>query len=419
MIVGARRRMSLSAFSKFVGHALTITACSATPLAAQPVFHLFGSAGNEAHWTPAAKESPLNPGNFLNLPSRSDSSDITLFGEVSPEDKRWKFHLKLRASGEWNRNSTSSINVSELYWNISITPWLDVQVGRNIEKWGTGYAWNPTGVVNPPKNPADPNDRRSAYRGVDNARVDLFVKEWNVSLLAVPEIDWEGKRGKHLLSTGWATRAYRLIKGVDLSLSASGGSGLPNSQGLSLARVFGNALELHGEAAAFQDAQRYVPGDGRFEQQKRPHREILLGSQYTFPKNVNLVVEFFYTGAGLNKLEWSRFRRLVQSSQLELRRGDTQSLLQSNRYFVPLTMGKEYTFARLYAPFYRDRLEGEVIVISSLRDGSSVIRPAVYWKIFPNWSIYWIQSKFVGGRESEFGQIQVQRTSDFGVRYHF
>src|SRR2546426_2382589 len=216
-------RLLITIFSPVFTAALAAAVCSHATVTAQPVFHLFGSAVNEAHWTPAAKESPLNPGNFLNLQSRSDSSDITLFGEMSPEDKRWKFHLKLRASGEWNRNSTSSINVSELYWNISITPWLDVQVGRNIEKWGTGYAWNPTGVVNPPKNPADPNDRRSAYRGVDNARVDLFVKEWNVSLLAVPEIDWEGKRCKHLLSTGWATRAYRLIKGVDLSLSASGG----------------------------------------------------------------------------------------------------------------------------------------------------------------------------------------------------
>ncbi len=416
---GTQKNRPLSILSKVLSAALAVAGCSNSALAAQPVFHVFGSAGNEARWTPAAKSSPLNPGNFLNLASRSDSSDVTLFGEVSPEDKAWKFHLKLRASGEWNRNSTSSVNISELYWNVSITPWLDVQVGRSIEKWGTGYAWNPTGVVNPRKDPRDPNDRRSSYRGTDNVRVDLFVRDWNVSFLAVPEIDWAGREGKHLLSTGWAARAYRLIDGVDVSLSASGGNGLPNSQGISLARVFGDALELHAEAAASQDTRRYVPGDPGFERQKRPHREILLGGQYTFPKNFNLVVEFFYTGSGLNKQEWSQFHQLVQSGQLELQRGDPRRLLQANLYFVPLTMGKEYGFVRLYVPFYRDKLEAEMIVISSLRDGSSVIRPGVYWKIFPNWSLYWVQSEFAGGNGSEFGQIQVQRTSDFGVRYHF
>ena len=41
-------------------------------------------------------------------------------------------------------------------------PWLDLTVGRVIEKWGTGYAWNPTAFIGPKKNPADPNDRRSA-----------------------------------------------------------------------------------------------------------------------------------------------------------------------------------------------------------------------------------------------------------------
>ncbi|RPI22362.1 MAG: hypothetical protein EHM61_22445, partial [Acidobacteria bacterium] len=225
-----------------------------------PDFRLFGSIGNEVHLTPANPSSRLNPGDFLNVPPASNSLDFSLFADLVPEDKSWKSHLKLRGSNDWNRDrSVTKAEIGELNYSVSLSGWLDLQVGRSIEKWGTGYAWNPTGVVNPRKNPSDPNDRRGLYRGVDNLKVDLFVRDWNLTLLAVPEIDWEGEDGKHLLATGWAARAYRLIQGIDLSLSASGGSGLPNSQGVSVARVVGNALELHAEVAAFQNSIRFRP----------------------------------------------------------------------------------------------------------------------------------------------------------------
>ncbi|HEV8132023.1 MAG TPA: hypothetical protein VGQ81_12280 [Acidobacteriota bacterium] len=413
----------LSRFSRLSGEffriLLVIAASNTLLLAEGPVFHFFGSMGSETHVTPANKQSPLNPSNFLNLQSRSSSSDISLFGELSPEDKSWKFHCKLRGSNEWSRHTTSRADVSELYLNLSVTPWLDFQVGRSIEKWGTGYAWNPTGVLNPRKDPRDPNDRRAAYRGVDAVRADVFARDWNFSFLMAPEIDWTGRHSKRLLSTGWATRAYRLVRGVDLSLSASGGNGLPNSQGISLARVFGNALELHAEAAAFHDTLRYVPtGDG-FALQKREHGEVLLGGQYTLPRNINIVVEYFYTGIGLSEKEWQQFGQLVQSGQIRLASGDRRGLLLSNLYFTPLLMGKDYGFMRLYSAFCRNKLEVEAIVISSLRDGSSLVRPGFYWKVHPNWSLYWLQSEFLGDNQTEMGHIQIRRSSDFGVRYHF
>ncbi|HEY2934346.1 MAG TPA: hypothetical protein VGK99_21600 [Acidobacteriota bacterium] len=385
----------------------------------KPVFRLFGSVGNETRWTPADDKSPLNPGNFLGVAPRLNLSDMALFGELYPESKSWKLHAKIRASGEWGRHSFSRVDLSELYINYSVSPWLDLQIGRVIEKWGTGYAWNPTGVVNPRKNPSDPNDRRSAYRGVDMVRADLFVHQWNVSLLAVPEIDWSGDEPGFVRSGGWAVRGYRLIRGVDLSLTSSGGGSLPNSQGVSAAKTLGDALEVHAEAAAFQDSLRYVPGSERFVLQKRRHAELLLGGQYTFPRNVNLVAEYLYNGEGLNRTAWSHFRNLAGRGQQELSRGNPWLLLEVNRHYQPLAMSRNYGFLRVYAPFARNRVETELIVLSSLRDGSCIVRPGIYWKIRPDWSLYWIQSEFTGERHAEFGQLQVKRASEFGLRYYF
>ncbi len=382
-------------------------------------FRFFGSAGTETHITLADPNSPLNPGNFLGIQKVSNASDLVLFGEVIPEDKSWKFHFKLRGESDRQSSWTARGELSELYLSISVTRWLDLQAGRKIEKWGTGYAWNPTGVVNPAKNPSDPNDRRNVFRGVDMLGADLFVKGWNVSLLAVPQLDWSKRSGAFLVSTGWAARAYKLVKDTDLSLTFSGGKGLPTHQGVSASRVFGNALELHAEVAAFQDDLRVVPASRAIESGGRRSAQVLLGGQYTFPHNVNLIAEYFHSGAGLDQREWDQFREEVRDGQMTLRMGDATPLLQQNLWFAPLRMGQNYSFGRLSWPIRLNKLELEVMTITSLRDGSSIIRPGITWKFHPNWSLYWLQSRFVGGVATEFGQLQVSRISDFGLRFSF
>ncbi len=380
---------------------------------------LFGSAGSETHITPANSDSPLNPGNFLSVPKASNFSDLVLFADVLPEDKSWKFHFKLRGESARQWNSTARGEISELYWSFSVAPWLDLQAGRKIEKWGTGYAWNPTGVVNPAKNPSDPNDRRSAFRGVDMLGADLFLKGWNVSLLAVPQFDWQKKSGRFLDDAGWAARAYKLVRDVDLSLTFSGGSGLPNHQGVSFARVFGNALELHGEVAAFQDSLRIVSSDGGLQAKRQHAAQILLGGQYTFPQNANLIAEYFHSGSGLSPREWDRFREEVRYGQQALESQNSMPLLQQNRRFSLLRMGRDYSFVRASWPIRLNKLEAELLAITSLRDGSSMIRPGITWKFHPNWSLYWLQSQFMGGSATEFGHLQVKSSSDFGLRFSF
>ena len=59
-----------------------------------------------------------------------------------------------------------------------------------------------------------------------------------------------------------------------MAVSASGGNGLPNSEGLSLARVFGNSLELHGEAAYISDTVRYLAREDNLVPVRIPHPEV-------------------------------------------------------------------------------------------------------------------------------------------------
>lgn len=217
---------------------------------------VFGSAGAESQLTPARAQ--------LNL------ADVSAFGDASSE--RWKLHVKLRADA--SDASADRVRAGEAYVQLHAAKWLDVTAGRVIDKWGTGYGWNPTSFVGPAKNPADPNDRRSANRGVDMIRADVFVKETNVSLYALED-------GQY------AARVYRLIRGTDVSLvwrsaavpasdpaaSRRRGDAAAPQFGVALARVFGNALELHAEAT---------------------RKRALAGGQYTFGNDVNVIAEVYY-----------------------------------------------------------------------------------------------------------------------------
>jgi len=362
-------------------------------------FRLFGSAGDEGHLVTADADSPLNPGNILGIERRTNSADVSTFLELVPESKRWKLHAKLRASDEDVATHRTRGELGELYAQWSVRPWLDLTAGRRIEKWGTGYAWNPTGFVNPPKSPGDPNDRRNARRGVDMVRADVFVHDTNVSAYVLPR---EGAK------PAYALRAYRLIRGTDVSLHYRRGGDAPESAGVSVAHVFGDALEVHAEAASTAASPS-----------TRTHPELLLGAQYTFAGGVNVVAEAYHGGGGMGREEWGAFRTGVDDARTALGHGDVTPLLLANRAYAPLQMGRDYAFLRVAWPAVRDRVDLETIAIASLRDGSSLLRATLSWKVRPNVSVYVVQTGFLAGSRSEFDYVQVRRITDLGVRVYF
>jgi len=336
---------------------------SAPVLVLAATLRFFGSLGAESQVTPANTASPLNPDNIAGIPYQTNAADVSAFGEASTD--RWKLHVKLRADA--SDRGADRVRAGEAYVQFHATDWLGITAGRVIEKWGTGYGWTPTSFVGPAKDPTDPNDRRSAYRGADMVRADLFVKETNVSLYALDGGDY-------------AARVYRLIRGTDVSLVWRSGN-----YGVNVARVFGDALELHAEVT---------------------QRRALAGGQYTFRNDVNVVFELYYSADGLTASEWNALRQL-------------DDLAAANRAYAPLRMARTYAFARVYRPLTGPKIDAELIAIVNLRDGSAILRASLTRKLRQNLNAYLIHTEFTGGRESEMAYLQVARVTTAGVRYYF
>lgn len=329
---------------------------------------IFGSAGAEAQLTPANTSSPLNPRNIAAIPYQTNVADATAFVEAATDDKRWKLRAKVRATSS-DRGADHG-EAGEALVQFAATGWLDVTAGRVIEKWGTGYGWTPTAFIGPARNPTDPNDRRSAWRGRDMVRADVFVQETNISLYAL-----EGGTV--------AGRVYRLVRGTDVSIVFR-----DRDVGASVSRVFGEALELHAEIAWTE------------------HTRVVAGGQYTFANDTNVVFELYHGTDGLTARQWDVFRDTI-----------SHDLPNANENYTPLRMARTYAFARVARPFRR--FDAELIAITNLRDGSTLFRAAGTYRLRPNISLYVIDTELVGGRRSEFEHLQVERVTNIGARYHF
>lgn len=329
---------------------------------------LFGSAGAEAQLTPANSSSPLNPRNVAAVPYRTHAADAVVFIETSSDDKRWKARAKVRA--EATDQAADRGELGEGLVQFAASDWLAITAGRVIEKWGTGYGWTPTAFIGPARNPTDPNDRRASNRGRDMIRADAFVRDTSISLYAL-----EGGTV--------AGRAYRLIRGTDVSLVFADGD-----FGISLSRVFGDALELHAEVA------------------RTEHTRIVAGGQYTFAGNTNIVVELYHGTDGLTARQWDAFRESVATD-----------LRGASARYAPLRMARSYGFVRL-AKTIRT-LDGELISITNLRDGSTLLRAALTYRVRPNIALYVIDTELLGGKQSELAYLQVERATTFGARYYF
>jgi hypothetical protein len=165
----------------------------------------------------------------------------------------------------------TKLSVKEAYTGLSLGD-FDLMAGRRMVRWGTGYAFTAAGVLDPPRMPTNPTDRLNLNVGRDMIKADYV-------------------HGPHALTLAWSTAmltpaaanlhdtiAFRynvLLRGFDTALIAGDDRGGDAFGALAFTRVFGQAWELHGEAAW------------------REHEAILIGGKYTIRNGITFIGEFY------------------------------------------------------------------------------------------------------------------------------
>lgn len=332
--------------------------------------------------------------------------------------------------------------IHELTADVNLTEQIDFQIGKKILKWGTGYAFNPTGVVEPGRLPSDPSDRLKLNDGRNLASLTMFIDKNSFSIVYLN--DYQIKNSKLYWSENEiAARANTYLGGFDLSLVGHYKSGNRLELGFNSSCVIGDNLEIHGEVLGKKgSSQEYheilnsnngvqkffttYPYSGIYDSSEKLFWKILVGSQYTFDNGLNVVLEYYHNDDGLSPSQWKtwldfvKFHNNIQNGTIEV----ASELVDASKHnllwalkTLSTTRGvmKDYFFTRIY--YSENDWISELLCMINANDGSSVLIPTFTYKFSKYLSAYLRYSCYAGSSDSEYRNLFMKAAITFGCGF--
>ena len=382
-------------------------------------------------------ETPLNYGNrILPQPVRGNFGSSSLF--IASGGFSALFTLATQTDDRHSPSYRSALRECAL--DLSVSDDIDITVGRKILKWGTGYAFNPTGVLEPQRSPSDPSDRLGENEGNTLAEIKLLSGTSSLTFVYANDVrvsatDWSWG------TQDFALRAYAYLSGLDLSLIGHYREADRPEAGLNWSYVIGDDLELHGEfigkkgtSALYHriittDDDRQIftswPYAALYDNSDRIFYKFLAGGQYTFRGGLNITLEYYHNAEGLSSTEWNRWMEFVKF-QSGIQRGIVPvppGLLDASRgnlLWALQTLSsrgtmRDYLFGR--ESWTMGRWGIELLELLNARDLSAVAIGTLSCRLSGNFSAYGRLELFTGSGGSEFGALFNTLIFNLGIQF--
>lgn len=308
-----------------------------------------------------------------------------------------------------------------LRWTLS--PQWTLDAGKRVQRWGKGYAWNPVGFIERPKDANDPQQAREGYTMLAAEWVRSFDGAWggvlsaaSVTAVLVPVDDH--------LNTGYgasghpnpALKLYALVHDTDIDILWAGRGSRPARIGIDFSRNLGPQLEVHGEWARTLDAQRpLVPASGTIVTQRFDATSTLLGLRYITDREVTWIAELYRNGSGYTRDEFSDF---VQAAATATPVRAEQ--LAQTPYLRP-NPGRDYAYLRISGkePFDWLYVAPAITAIVNLRDHSYTLTPEISYTGVDNVELRARWVVLHGAPDSEFGARPTRSRLEATARWSF
>lgn len=360
---------------------------------------------------------------------------------------------------------------SELYVNFSPKPWLNFLIGKKRIIWGSGFAFNPTDLINPLKDPTDPNFQRS---GQWVARIELPFEKFTITTLFAPQVlyqtsgipyavmkypDYPTADGVKPPDDSFhylvAARLYMLLFSTDINLfyffSNKYNDAFENASrfGGSFSRYFFTDYELHVEALFQIGSSKLYPDhlcavsnvcniQTALATTKlhngSVYPRLLVGGRTQFRDESTLSAEYYYQSDGYSDQEFEDYLRLLTKAQQAnlasmgmntMPAGGASGALPNRFTFDPLR--RHYLILSYTKPKIRDDFAISAVLIAGLSDLSGTFSPSVSWNA-QEWltlSLYGFipirgipvgQASFDGNSYSEYSLLPIDFRFLFEVR---
>ena len=321
-------------------------------------------------------------------------------------------------------------SIYEAAYSIRPSPGLTLEAGKRSLKWGKGYAWNPIGFVDRPKDPNDPQLAREGFVMADADWIaspggNLQTIAFTPVLLPVSEhVNGDfGARG-HLNP---AAKLYLLYRDTDIDFAWQGKGSRPARFGMDFSRNLASNFEIHGEWARIQRFTRpVISSSGALTNQVGNATSYLIGARYLTASDTTYIIEYYRNGTGYSDSEARQFYDLVDAGSAQLQQAGSSPLFQKalslaqGSYGRP-NAGRDYIYFRAQM---KDAL-GLVYFMPALtammnwQDGSFQVTPELQYTGFKNLELRMRLFLLHGGSGTDFGEKQVSRKLEFYARYYF
>lgn len=330
------------------------------------------------------------------------------------------------ASDALRTSSTGS--VLEAGVRVSPSEGLSLDLGKQVQRWGKGYAWNPVAFFERPKDPNDPSASREGFVMASASWVRSLPGPL-VSTVGLTPVLLPVSSGVNsdFGSTGELNpggRLYLLVADTDVDLLWAAKGSRPERIGLDFSRNLGSQLELHGEWTRALDATRQVLGsDGRVRRTEGPADSWLLGARYISEREVTWIGELYRNGFGFDEQQLSDYHQLLREAYAPGASPTLQTLAGSlaKAGYGRAHPGLDYAYLRVSAkdPFDWLYVSPALTAIVNLRDRSWQLTPEV---VYTGWQNVELRARIVllhGLPLTEYGEKAARRRAEISLKLYF
>jgi hypothetical protein len=378
-------------------------------------------------------DSALYRLNNYGLPQRDDLGRTTGILELAGRIRHGDATFDFRTHSQVQRDEIAQDTDNVLYegaYTLRASPALSLEAGKRVMRWGKGYAFNPVGFVERPK---DPNDPELAREGYWLASAD-YIRNFDGALQTLAFTPVVVPVGRDVNSDFGATqylnpaaKLYMLYRDTDIDLLWQGKGSRPARYGFDFSRNVASNFEVHGEWARTQQAPRRVADSaGRVTATTENATSYLLGLRYLTEGNTTYIAEYYRNGTGYSADQSQDFYRFVDDAFSRLAATGDASLVQraialSQGSYGRPNPGAQYVYFRAQQKdaFGIVYFQPGVTAMINLEDRSYQVTPELLYTGVNNVElrarIYLLQ----GDRHTDFGAKQNARKIELQARLYF
>ncbi len=332
--------------------------------------------------------------------------------------------LNLRGSAEVRRDDLTSERINrfdEAYASFKPDPGFTLDIGKVVLKWGKGYAWNPVGFVERPKDPNDVELAREGYTMVTadfirNFEGDLKTVAFTPVLLPVGnQTNSDFGKPNHVNA---AAKLYLLYLDTDIDFVWAGNGSRTPRFGIDFSRNLTSALEIHGEWARIRDVeQRSIDAVGNVTTRVADANSHLLGLRYLTENDTTWIAEVYRNGTGYSESQLADFHSLVDSGNAML----FNKAKQISPAYSRVNVGDRYLYVKVSQkePFDIVYFTPSVTAIVNVADKSWSLTPELLYTGITNLDLRLRATWLHGDSHSEFGEKQNRHKIELTARFYF